>query len=73
MTAKVDDLSIQARKLTPLERAELVEAILQSLDHVSPETERKWLEEARDRLEAYRRGEVGASDFAEAVAKHERS
>ena len=62
MEGSVETLSTEARKLSPVERAALVEAILQSLDTIAPELERAWTDEAKDRLAAYRRGEIVAKD-----------
>ena len=47
-----------ALKLDPLERFELVDQILHSLDRPDPEMDRVWLEEAERRLAAYRAGKV---------------
>jgi len=56
--------------LPPIERAELVEGILQSLDATDPNLDQLWAEAAKDRLAAYRRGELEALDFDETLAKH---
>jgi putative addiction module component (TIGR02574 family) len=68
MNAKTKALSEQARKLAPEERIELVEDLLSSLDPVDPEIDRLWAEEARDRLGAYRRGEIEAVTLEEVLA-----
>ena len=68
MNAKTKALSEEARKLTPEERIELVEDILGSLHPTDPEIDRLWAEEARDRLEAYRKGEMDAIPFEEVIA-----
>lgn len=52
-----------------IERAELVVGILQSLDATDPNLDQLWAEEAKDRLAAYRRGELEALDFDETLAK----
>lgn len=64
----VDRLLEEARKLTPDERIELAEAILASIEP-DPELDRQWAEEARDRYEAYKRGELPARDFDEVIAE----
>ena len=53
-----NELLQQARKLDPVERLELVDALLQSLDRPDPAIERVWIEEAERPLAAYRAGEV---------------
>lgn len=73
MNVKAKALSEQARQLTPEERIELVEDILRSLDLRSldepdPKIDELWATEARDRLEAYRRGEIEAIPLEEVIA-----
>jgi putative addiction module component (TIGR02574 family) len=68
MNAKIKALSDQARELTPEERIELVEDILGSLSPTDAEIDRLWAEEAKDRLEAYRRGEMDAIPVEEVIS-----
>lgn len=68
MNAKVKALSEQARKLTPEERIALIEDLQRSLQPTDPEIDRLWAEEAKDRLEAYRRGEIDAIPLEEVIA-----
>ena len=70
MNERIKKLTEEASLLPPVERAELVEGILQSLDSSDASLDRLWAEEAEDRLAAYRRGEIEAVDFDEALAKH---
>jgi putative addiction module component (TIGR02574 family) len=70
MNAKVKALSDEARKLSPEERIELIEDLQRSLDPIDPEIERAWVEEARDRLAAYLRGEMKATPFEEILQKY---
>ena len=71
-TTKTSALSAQARQLPPSERIDLVEDILQSLDTVGPELEKKWADEAKDRLAAYKRGELASRDFDEVLAEYDK-
>jgi len=57
--------------LPPDERAELVESIMQTLDPVDPEIDRLWADKAKDRLAAYRRGELETVDFDEVLASYD--
>jgi putative addiction module component (TIGR02574 family) len=66
MNERIKKLTEQASFLPPIERAELVEGILQSLDATDPNLDQLWAEEAQDRLAAYRRGELEALDFTSA-------
>ena len=70
MNELIKKLAEQASLLAPVERAELVEGILQSLDATDPHLDQLWAEEARDRLAAYRQGEIETLDFDETLAKH---
>jgi putative addiction module component (TIGR02574 family) len=70
MNERIKELTEQASLLPPVERAELVEGILQSLDATDPNLDELWAEEAKDRLAAYRRREIEALDFDETLAKY---
>ena len=71
MNAKAKALGQEARRLTPEERIELIGDILSSLEPTEPEIDRLWAEEARERLDAYRRGELKARPFAEILQKYQ--
>ena len=68
MNAKTKALSEEARRLSPEERIALVEDLLNSLDPADPEIEKLWADEARDRLRAYRRGEIDAVSLDQVLA-----
>ena len=68
MNARIKALSQEARKLSPEERIELIEDLQNSLVPTDPEIDRAWAEEARDRLAAYRRGEIEAVSLEEVLA-----
>jgi putative addiction module component (TIGR02574 family) len=70
MNEHIKKLADEASKLSPADRAELIEGILQSLDATDPRLDQMWSEEAKDRLAAYRRGEIEAHDFDDVLAKH---
>jgi putative addiction module component (TIGR02574 family) len=70
MNERIKELTEQASLLPPIERAELVEGILQSLDATDPSLDQIWAEEAKDRMAAYRRGELEALDFDETLPKY---
>ena len=59
----VNKLAEKAIELNPVERIKLVEAILYSLDKPDPEIEKSWAAEAEARYEAYKRGELVATDW----------
>ena len=58
-----------ALKLEPVERFELVDQILHSLDKPDPDMDRIWLEEAERRLTAYRAGKVSGIPAEEIFGK----
>jgi putative addiction module component (TIGR02574 family) len=68
MNAKTKALSQEARRLSPEERIALIEDLQRSLVRTDPEIDRAWAEEARDRLNAYRRGEIEAITLEEVIA-----
>ena len=58
-----------ARKLRPVERLQLIDALMDSLDEPDPAIEAAWAAEAQDRLGAYERGELPAGPIEELFAK----
>ena len=67
---KIERLSAEVRRLPAVDRVVLVEEILQSLDPIVPEMEEHWSKEARDRLAAYKRGELQARDIDDVLAEY---
>jgi len=67
-TAK--QLSAEACMLPPVERIELVDNILASLDKPDSEIDALWVKEAEDRLSAWRSGEIEAVDLDQVLAKY---
>ena len=60
----------RARALPPQDRIALVEDVLDSLDRADPNINQLWAREVRDRLAAYRRGELAAKDLDDVLAKY---
>ena len=58
-----------ARKLRPVERLQLIDALMESLDEPDPVIEAAWVAEAQDRLAAYQRVELPAAPVDELFAK----
>jgi putative addiction module component (TIGR02574 family) len=63
-------LSAQARELSPSDRIALVEDVLDSLDRTDSRIDELWTAEAKDRLAAYRRGELAAKVLSDIIAKY---
>jgi putative addiction module component (TIGR02574 family) len=70
MHENAKSLCDQARKLSPIERLELVDGILASLDEPDAVVDQLWADEAEDRLAAYRRGEMKAVPLETVLAKY---
>ncbi len=68
----IEQLAKKAIGLQPVDRIKLVEAILYSLDKPNPEIEQSWISESEARYEAYKRGELDATDWEEIKKRHER-
>lgn len=65
-----DELEKQARALPRKEKATLARVLIDELDPTSdPEVEELWLEEARRRYDAYRRGAMHSVPGDEAMAR----
>ena len=59
MNATLDEIARDALLLTPAERAELADFLVESLESTPPdEIQRRWIEEANRRLEDVRSGKV---------------
>lgn len=68
INSPLEDIEAAALQLTPAERIRLAECLLLSLDE-DDEILASWVEEAERRGEAYDRGEMGAIDFDESIAR----
>ena len=68
MRTALDELHAAVLSLPDRERAQLAAKILASLD-ADPDVEAAWIAEVRDRLAAYRRGEIEAVPVEEVMAK----
>ena len=58
MKAVVTELVAQAQVLPPVQRAELIESLIESMQHSDKEIEALWASEAEDRIDAITRGEM---------------
>ena len=69
MNERVKRLTEKFAKLAPGEQAELIDRLI-VLRKPDPEIDKAWVEEARGRLEAWRRGDLSSRDADEVLAKH---
>ncbi|MDP3540809.1 MAG: addiction module protein [Azonexus sp.] len=68
INSPLEDIEAAALQLAPSERAHLAERLLVSLDE-DDEILVAWVEEAERRGDAFDRGEMGAIDFDESIAR----
>ncbi|MDR3556938.1 MAG: addiction module protein [Syntrophobacteraceae bacterium] len=68
----VSQLAKKAIEFEPVERIQLVEAILRSLDKPDDDIEQNWVAESEARYAAYRRGEIASADWEEIKKKYKR-
>jgi len=73
MSPEADRVLLDALRLSPLERAELIEKLLASFSFPDRTAiDERWATEAEDRIDAYERGEIGSKAAAEVFARIER-
>ena len=68
INSPLEDIEAAALQLAPADRAHLAERLLVSLDE-DDEIMAAWVEEAERRADAFDRGEIGAIDFDESLAR----
>jgi hypothetical protein len=69
MNDKIKILSQEARKLSPAERAILIDELIATLDRPDPSLDALWAKEAEERLAACNRGEMAIFDVSEIITK----
>ena len=67
---KKDQLLSQALKMNPLDRAEIADRILQSLDKPDKEIDKMWKKEAEDRIDAFETEDIQTVTVQEIIAKY---
>ena len=73
MSPQADRVLLDALKLSPVERAELIEKLLASFSFPDRKAiDELWAAEAEDRIDAYERGEIKSKTAAEVFARIER-
>jgi len=66
-----NELLKEALELEPKEKANFIEALMQSLDAPDENLDRLWKQECDSRLEAYEQGAIKAVPLQEAFAKYD--
>jgi hypothetical protein len=67
MDSVVADLQSRVAQLAAVDRVEVVEGILDSLDHIDPQVALLWAAEAQDRLASWGRGEIAEISASEVL------
>jgi Putative addiction module component len=62
MNAAATEIAVIAKALPPIQRAELIQSLIESMQHSDKEIEALWVEEAESRIDALERGEITAED-----------
>ena len=74
MSPQANQVLLDALRLSPLERAELIEKILVSFSFPDRGAiDERWAAEAEDRIDAYERGEIQSKPASEVFARIERA
>ncbi len=60
----------QALELSPIEKAQLIEGLLVSLDTPDPSLDKVWAAEADERITSYEIGEIGVSLAEKVLGKY---
>lgn len=64
------ELYQQANQLPPLEKLQLAELLLADLDKPDPEIDAIWREEAQNRWQAYKAGEIKTVSYETVMQKY---
>jgi len=67
---KKEQLISQAMKMSPAEKVEMIERLLQSLDKPDEQIDKLWKKEAEDRIDAYDAGKISTVSLHEVVEKY---
>ena len=70
MIQRNDPIIEQLKSLPDMDRLQIVDYLLESLDIPNKEIEQLWIAEAQDRYAAYLRGEMKAIPMEEVFAKY---
>jgi putative addiction module component (TIGR02574 family) len=65
-----DNIFKEALKLTPSERAQLIDKLISNLDKPDKEIDELWAREAEDRLDAYDQGRIKAISLERVLQKY---
>ncbi|HEX6564498.1 MAG TPA: addiction module protein [Chthoniobacterales bacterium] len=67
MRTTTAELTAEILKLPSEEIAQVVEALLDRIDPISPEVDKIWVREAEERIDAFEQGKISAVDAESAM------
>lgn len=70
MSINTQKILKNALELPTLERANLVDRLLSSLDQPNEQTDNLWRKEVEDRVKAYKAGKIKSVSLKEALSKY---
>jgi len=65
-----DDLLQKALKMSPTDRAEIIDQLIRSLDIPDKEIDELWRREVENRLEAFKKGEIKTITLQDVIKKY---
>jgi putative addiction module component (TIGR02574 family) len=71
MTTK-EKLIKEALKLPPVEKADLIDQLIKSLDSPDESMDKLWIKEAENRIEAYDKGKLTSVSVKDAFLKYKK-
>lgn len=72
MSAKTVQVIKDALELSPIERANLVDQLLSSLDQPDNQLDSLWRKEVQNRIEAHKAGKIRSVPLSQVLAKYQK-
>ncbi|MFQ5638461.1 MAG: addiction module protein [bacterium] len=72
MTEKTTQVLKDALELSPIERANLVDRLLSTLDQPDDQIDSLWRKEVQERIEAHKAGKIRSLPLAQVLAKYQK-
>ncbi len=66
----IDNLLDKALKLSPAEKAKIIDQLIKSLDQPDEEINKLWTKESESRIDAFERGDIRSHTVEEAFSKY---
>ena len=72
MTGEAKNILTQALSLPPVEKAQLVDCLLSSLDKPDEAIDALWQKEVEERIQAYQSGQIPSASLEQVLAKYQK-